>query len=212
MEQVTRLWRDFWNDPWQARFTIPLIVINAVGSACGYYWYHEQLAGTPLYYWPFVPDSPLSTTLFAVALLLSLAGSGSILYRAVALTASIKYGIWAIVMISHYWLNSGPLELTEAMLWLSHYGSAGVNLPQNPPTGPQGHPAHRVLDGIERPHGLRDGATPIFVCGRASAASPSLRRGSDSFGNRGDGIAQVVRCQDGGDKVGPVNHGKVLFG
>ena len=124
MEQVTRLWRDFWHDPWQARFTIPLIVINAVGSAYGYYWYREQLAGTPLYYWPFVPDSPLSATLFAVALLLSLAGSGSILYRAVALTASIKYGIWAMVMISHYWLNSGPLELTEAMLWLSHFGMA----------------------------------------------------------------------------------------
>ena len=103
---------------------IPLVIINAVGSAYGYYWYREQLARTPYYYWPFVPDSPLSTTLVALALLLSLAGTGRLLFQTVALTASIKYGIWAVVMISHYWLQGGPLEFTEGMLWVSHLGMA----------------------------------------------------------------------------------------
>lgn len=124
MAQVFRLWQDFWHNPRQGRFMIPLVIINAAGSAYGYYWYREQLARTPHYYWLFVPDSPLSTTLFALALLLSLAGPGRLLFQAVALTASIKYGIWAIVMISHYWLKGGPLEFTEGMLWVSHFGMA----------------------------------------------------------------------------------------
>lgn len=124
MAQVIRLWQDFWDNPRQGRFMIPLVIINAVGSAYGYYWYREQLARTPYYYWPFVPDSPLSTTLFALALLLSLAGTGRLLFQTVALTASIKYGIWAVVMISHYWLQGGPLEFTEGMLWVSHLGMA----------------------------------------------------------------------------------------
>ncbi|NLW38909.1 MAG: DUF1405 domain-containing protein [Peptococcaceae bacterium] len=124
MVQVYRLWRDFWHNPWQGRFMVPLVIINAAGSAYGFYWYHEQLARTPYYFWPFVPDSPLSTTLFALALLLSLAGPGRLLFQTVALTASIKYGIWAMVMISHYWLMGGPLEFTEGMLWVSHLGMA----------------------------------------------------------------------------------------
>ncbi len=124
MDQVIRLWRHFWHNPWQARFMLPLIVINAAGSVYGYYWYHEQLARTPPHFWAFVPDSPLATTLFALALLLSLAGPGRILFQAVALTASLKYGIWAVVMISHYWLKGGPLEFTEGMLWVTHFGMA----------------------------------------------------------------------------------------
>lgn len=115
---------DFWRDPWQARFTTPLMIINVLGSVYGYYWYREQLAVTPFYFWPFVPDSPLSTTLFALALAIRLAGTGSILFQTVAFTASIKYGIWAAVVISRYWSGGGPVEFTETMLWLSHLGMA----------------------------------------------------------------------------------------
>ncbi|BAF60906.1 MAG: DUF1405 domain-containing protein [Pelotomaculum sp.] len=124
MDLLVRLWRDFWRNPWQARFMVPLVAINAAGSVYGYCWYRQQLAETPLYFWPFVPDSPLSTSLFALALAFRLAGAGGLLFPAVAFAVCIKYGIWAIALITHYWLGGGPAGLTEAVLWLSHLGMA----------------------------------------------------------------------------------------
>ncbi|OAT80250.1 hypothetical protein A6M21_01060 [Desulfotomaculum copahuensis] len=118
------LWREFWRDPWQARFVRPLLIINLLGSVYGFYWYHEQLAATPFYAWLFVPDSPLATTLFALALAGSLAGFKSTLLRAVACTASIKYGLWAVVVISQFWWLGGQPAPTESMLWFSHLGMA----------------------------------------------------------------------------------------
>jgi len=118
------LWRDFWKDPRQPRFMAPLLVINVLGSAYGYFWYREQLAETSFYLWPFVPDSPLSTTLFAAALLLHLTGANKTMFQVLACTVSIKYGIWAVIMITNYWSSGGPVAPTETMLWLSHLGMA----------------------------------------------------------------------------------------
>ena len=118
------LWREFWKAPRQPRFIVPLLVINVLGSAYGYFWYREQLAETPFYLWPFVPDSPLSTTLFAAALLLHLCGADKTMFQVLACTVSIKYGIWAVIMITHYWSSGGPVAPTETMLWLSHLGMA----------------------------------------------------------------------------------------
>lgn len=124
MNLLIKLWRDFRRDPWQGRFTLPLVIINILGAAYGYYWYREQLAATPFYFWPFVPDSPLATTLFSLALIVRGNTGVALLFRTVAFTASIKYGIWAVVIISQYWSGGGPVELTEMMLWLSHLGMA----------------------------------------------------------------------------------------
>ncbi len=118
------LWRDFWKDPRQPRFMAPLLVINVLGSAYGYFWYREQLTETSFYLWPFVPDSPLSTTLFAAALLLHLTGANKTMFQVLACTVSIKYGIWAVIMITNYWSSGGPVAPTETMLWLSHLGMA----------------------------------------------------------------------------------------
>lgn len=124
MDLILKLWRDFWRDPWQPRFVIPLVFINLLGSLYGYYWYHGQLSTIPYYLWIFVSDSPLSTTLFALALLMRGNGLLRRLFQVVAFTATIKYGIWAVVIITHYWALYGNLEYTEIMLWLTHLGMA----------------------------------------------------------------------------------------
>jgi uncharacterized membrane protein YpjA len=118
------LWRDFWKNPRQPRFLVPLLVINVLGSIYGYFWYRQQLSETPFYLWPFVPDSPLSSTLFAAALLFHLTGATKPLFQVLACTVSIKYGIWAVILITHYWLSGGPVTPTETMLWISHLGMA----------------------------------------------------------------------------------------
>jgi len=121
---LIKLWRDFWRDPWQARFTVPLVVINALGSGFGYYWYHEQLAATPFYNWLFVPDSPLASTLVTLALLMRGDTALKRLFQTVAFTAAIKYGIWAMVIITQYWGMGGPVGIVELALWFSHLGMA----------------------------------------------------------------------------------------
>lgn len=124
MGLVLDLWKDFWRDPWQWRFTLPLVIINALGSAYGFYWYHEQLAATPVYLWLFVADSPMASTLFTLALLIRGSGALRRLFQVIAFTAAIKYGLWAIVIITQFWINYGTVGPIEVMLWASHLGMA----------------------------------------------------------------------------------------
>ncbi|MFZ5753112.1 MAG: DUF1405 domain-containing protein [Bacillota bacterium] len=105
-------------------FMKTLIVINLLGSVYGYYWYREQLANTPFIYWIFTPDSPLSTTLLALTLLLFIYGKRVPYLSYLACTTTIKYGLWAVFVNSHYWYISGQWHWEEVMLWASHLGMA----------------------------------------------------------------------------------------
>ncbi|MGI9861369.1 DUF1405 domain-containing protein [Moorella naiadis] len=111
-----------WEDPYQDWFLVTLLVINLLGSIYGYYWYHEQLLATPWFWWPFTPDSPLATTLFTLALFLALGRWESGLLRLVAAVAVMKYGLWAIVIITDFWRAGAAVTPVEAGLWLSHLG------------------------------------------------------------------------------------------
>ncbi|MDN5361247.1 MAG: hypothetical protein PWP70_294 [Moorella sp. (in: firmicutes)] len=124
------VWRDFylwlrhllWENPYQDWLLATLLMINLLGSIYGYYWYHEQLLATPWYWWPFTPDSPLATTLFTLALFLALGRRESGLLRLVAAIAVIKYGLWAMVIITDFWRAGAAVTPVEAGLWLSHLG------------------------------------------------------------------------------------------
>lgn len=119
---ILNLWRDFWRNPWQTRYLLPLIAINFAGSVYGYFWYSPQLAELPFYTWPVVFDSPFSTTLFALALLAGLSRRQSGWFLALAFVCCLKYGFWAVVLINHYWFTGGAVTFLDAMLWLSHWG------------------------------------------------------------------------------------------
>lgn len=119
---VVQLWRDFVRNPWQGKYMLPLIIINAAGSLYGYYWYHLQLAETPFYWWPLVADSPFSTTLFTFALLFRSNGRRGGWLPVLACVSCLKYGFWAIVLITHYWWAGNRVTFLETLLWLSHWG------------------------------------------------------------------------------------------
>jgi len=122
MNLLKRLWKDLWQNPWQPRYMWPLIIINITGSLYGYYWYHNQLMENPWYLWVLISDSPLSTTFFALALIFVLLGRGKPLITAIGTATTIKYGLWALVILTHYWVLSRDVRPVEAGLWIGHLG------------------------------------------------------------------------------------------
>ncbi|MGQ9823481.1 MAG: DUF1405 domain-containing protein [Desulfotomaculales bacterium] len=120
---IAELWRDFIRAPWQQKYMLPLLIINLGGSVYGYFWYRHQLAETPFYFWPLVSDSPFATTLFAFALLACLVTGGrGGWFSVLACVCCLKYGFWAVVLITHYWWAGNSRSFLEVLLWLSHWG------------------------------------------------------------------------------------------
>ncbi|WP_442601079.1 DUF1405 domain-containing protein [Paenibacillus sp. KN14-4R] len=111
-------------------------MINLIGTVYGYYWYWWQLVDTaatkPLWYLPFVPDSPTASLFYTLSLLYLLFPAASPqagIWRVVrgfieafAIITSVKYGIWAVSMIfASAWLGD-TLEWQSWMLIVSHLG------------------------------------------------------------------------------------------
>jgi len=111
-------------NPFRRWFLITLVVVNLLGSVYGYYWYSGQLSHTPVELWLFTFDSPLSTTLFALALLGLLFHKENKLLQLIAYTGVIKFGIWAAVVILHFWATGGSPTPIVTFLLLSHFGMA----------------------------------------------------------------------------------------
>lgn len=97
-----------------------LFIANFLGTIYGYYWYKEQLADTPWYFWPFVPDSPTATLFLAIVILLILFNRHSGLIDALAFTTLIKYGVWAVIMNILYFIEIGYVTDIGLMLIFSH--------------------------------------------------------------------------------------------
>lgn len=110
-------------------FLLLLLAINFFGSIYGYYWYKNQLAATPVWWLPFVPDSPTASAAFTLVLLLYLLKRRSPFWEAFAGVTLFKYGIWAVAMIVAGAALSGEpflesLMWTDWMLMASHLGMA----------------------------------------------------------------------------------------
>lgn len=114
----------FLKNPFQPFYMWVLVAINLPGSLYGFYWYAGQLAETPWYYWPFTPDSPLSTTLLTLSLLLFLANKQPGFLALLACAGVIKYGLWAAIINLQYWQLSGGITPVSFMLAVSHLGMA----------------------------------------------------------------------------------------
>ncbi|MBP2655745.1 MAG: hypothetical protein H6Q73_3314 [Firmicutes bacterium] len=114
--------------PW---LLILLIVVNALGTLYGVYWYADQLQSTPWYLWWVVPDSPLHAALFGVYLYWIVSGRLGALpdwllaFAWAAVLGVIKYGLWTTVILSQYFLSQGMFPGPEDFLLLvSHGGMA----------------------------------------------------------------------------------------
>ncbi|MNB72289.1 hypothetical protein D3C81_280650 [compost metagenome] len=112
-----------------------LLAVNTLGTIYGYIWYGNQLAYTagnyPAWLLPFVPDSPTASLFFTLALVLFLypprfawGVAVRALVEALAVVTSVKYGIWAVMIIVAGGYQGGSLDWQDWMLMASHAGMA----------------------------------------------------------------------------------------
>ncbi|MGI6685742.1 MAG: DUF1405 domain-containing protein [Bacillota bacterium] len=110
------------------RVLIGLLFINIIGSLYGYYWYRGQLASTNKLLLLFVPDSPLSTTLFSFVLFLHLTRKQITVLSLLASTFLVKYGLWAVAVNLHLLFLGEGFTWVNLMLALSHLGMAAEGM------------------------------------------------------------------------------------
>ncbi len=101
-----------------------IILINLLGTVLGFAYYKDQLLETPVRLWPFVPDCPNYTLLFAISLFFLLQDKRHDLYNFIASIGIMKYGFWTLfvtLLYSDYFLSPGN-KLFYLVLFLLHFG------------------------------------------------------------------------------------------
>lgn len=109
-------------------FMWPLFFINLIGSIYGFYWYHQQLSETNGILKLFVPDSPTASLLFTLALFMIIIKKPKPFLSLMACGWLIKYGFWAAIINTHFYLIGGNYTFTNFHLTLSHLGMAAEGL------------------------------------------------------------------------------------
>ncbi|HEY3341239.1 MAG TPA: DUF1405 domain-containing protein [Anaerolineae bacterium] len=84
--------------------------LNIAGFVAGtLFWYGDfiRASNPPLWAYPFIPDSPLSTLLnrFAIAY-------------------NIKFGAWTMLFWSLYWARTGDMNPLSVLMFTTHFGMA----------------------------------------------------------------------------------------
>lgn len=99
-----------------------IFIGNSVGAVAGLlYWYGDQLRTNPWWFWPFIPDSPLSTFWIVPALALILwQRPGWPLLNAYAAFGIMKYGLWTVIFWVLYWRNGGSPHLESITMSATH--------------------------------------------------------------------------------------------
>lgn len=118
------LWLNSWLLLSNRSFLWLLLIVNALGTIYGYYWYGWQLEITDPIFLVFVPDSPTASLFFCFAIVAWLYGSNFRLMEALALITLIKYGLWAVVMNMLTLWETGSINAIGWMLVASHFAMA----------------------------------------------------------------------------------------
>lgn len=118
------IWEWFRQSLGKRWFLWTLFVVNLLGTIYGFIWYGNQLAETPVYLRPFVPDSPTGSGLFTLVLLTYLLGRHIPVLEALAGITNFKYGVWAVCIILAGWIMGNEVRWTDIMLIISHAGMA----------------------------------------------------------------------------------------
>ena len=107
--------------PLPVLFFIGANLVGAVWGATA--WYGGQFAVTPLWLWPFVPDSPGSALIFIPAFLLILRRRSWPFLNVFAAFGLIKYGLWTVIFWFMYWVwVGGRVDIMGVAMTATHWG------------------------------------------------------------------------------------------
>ena len=100
-----------------------VVVVNLAGTGFGFWYYRHQFGDTPVEMWLFVPDSPVATLLFALAVAAWKLGHELPWLSALAFFGNIILGLWTpyilLVFASEYFAQ-GIHPAMYAFLLFSH--------------------------------------------------------------------------------------------
>jgi len=106
-----------------------LVAINLLSAVAGYiYWYGSDILAAPIYLWPFVPDSPFSATLWALALLAFHYRRRWEFLGLMAVTGCIKYGLWTDWVWFTNALSGGHYSVQAIVLSANHFAMVAEGL------------------------------------------------------------------------------------
>ncbi|MEM3030861.1 MAG: DUF1405 domain-containing protein [Candidatus Micrarchaeia archaeon] len=110
-----------------------VFVANLAGAGWGFiYFYGDQLAATPFWLWPFVPDCPLYALLFAIGMLVARTMRGVLadFFLFFTFAGSLKYGFWTVFVLTAFapWYFAPQTAVMYAVLFVSHVGLFGEAL------------------------------------------------------------------------------------
>ena len=113
-----------WLEDLALRYAWLIVAINLVGTAFGFWFYAVetgQLMREPLVMWPWVPDSPMATLLFAASLAAWKLGRPQEWLNAMAFFGCIILGLWTpYVLLAFREFYTGTHPLMYQWLFWSH--------------------------------------------------------------------------------------------
>ena len=97
----------------------PIVAINLLGTAFGFYYYGWQLSATPVEMWVFVPDSPVATLFIALALASWKLGRPQQWLIALAFFGNIVLGGWTVWVHLAFYEQFGYLgePMRQFLIW-----------------------------------------------------------------------------------------------
>ena len=80
-----------------------ILLANLIGAVYGFvFYYGAKFSSIPLHLWLFLPDCPLFSLFFALAILLILIKKENSLFFFFTLIGSLKYGFWTVFVLLYF--------------------------------------------------------------------------------------------------------------
>ena len=110
----------------QPLWAVLIALINVVGIAYGFYYYRAQFAVTPVWLWPFVPDSPLAVLWAELALLLSFVRAKPGVFDVLAVVGNVQVGLWTVYVLTAYADTMGTFRLSLNTILLGAHAAMAL--------------------------------------------------------------------------------------
>lgn len=102
-----------WLENLGLRLAWPIVAVNLVGTAFGFWYYRFQFGYEPIAAWPVVPDSPMATLFIALSLATWKLGQSREWLNSLAFYGCIKLGLWTPFVLLVF--RAGFSDLHPAM-------------------------------------------------------------------------------------------------